>query len=186
MAPEVFPFRERLNRVMAAGLHSRHVSEHEERPPDKRLLAIVGRWQTSGYVIGEPDLPVVGVDNYEALPGGYFVVHYVDVIVGDRHVQAIEIIGELDTSSGGYLARSFDSDGNTELMLLTIDDNGVFHFTGGPDIAPAAQPTDAPIDRVRSTLTIAQDGQSMAALWERSDDGASWQTWMDISFTRAT
>lgn len=186
MAPEVFPFREGLNRVMAAGLHSRHVSEQEERPPDKRLHAIVGRWQTSGYVIGEPDLPVVGVDNYEALPGGYFVVHYVDVIVGDRHVQAIEIIGELDTSSGGFLARSFDSDGNTELMLLTIDDNGVFHFTGGPDIAPAAQPTDTPIDRVRSTLTIAQDGQSMTALWERSDDGASWQTWMDISFTRAT
>jgi hypothetical protein len=137
-----------------------------------------------GYVIGEPDLPVVGVDNYEALPGGYFVVHYVDVIVGDRHVQAIEIIGEPDRASGGFLAQSFDGDGNTELMLLTIDDDGVFHFTGGPQVAPAAQPTDASTDRVRSTLTIAQDGQSMTAQWERSDDGTNWQPWMDISFTR--
>jgi hypothetical protein len=160
------------------------VSEAETRIPDKRLQAIVGRWQTSGYVIGEPDLPVVGVDNYEALPGGYFVVHYVDVIVGDRHVQAIEIIGEQDTGSDGFLARSFDSDGNTELMLLTIDDEGVFHFTGGPDIAPAAQLTDIPTARVRSTLTIAQEGQSMTALWERSDDGIRWEPWMDISFTR--
>ena len=160
------------------------MSDQEARTPDKRLQAIVGRWQTSGYVIGEPDLPVVGVDNYEALPGGYFVVHYVDVIVGDRHVQAIEIIGEPDTASGGFLARSFDSDGNTELMLLTIDDDGVFHFTGGPQVAAAAQPTDASTDRVRSTLTIAQDGQSMTAQWERSDDGTSWQPWMDISFTR--
>jgi hypothetical protein len=162
------------------------VSDQEAGTPDKRLQAIVGRWQTSGYVIGEPDLPVVGIDNYEALPGGYFVVHYVDVIVGDRHVQAIEIIGEPDAASGGFLARSFDSDGNTELMLVTIDDDGVFHFIGGPDIAPAAQPTNAPTARVRSTLTIAQDGQSMTALWERSDDGTDWQPWMDISFTRTT
>ena len=161
------------------------MSDQEARTPDKRLQAIVGRWQTSGYVIGEPDLPVVGVDNYEALPGGYFVVHYVDVIVGERHVQAIEIIGEPDTASRGFLARSFDSDGNTELMLLTIDDNGVFHFTGGPEVAPAAQPADASTARVRSTLTVAQDGQSMTASWERSEDGASWQPWMDISFTRA-
>lgn len=160
------------------------MSDQEARTPDKRLQAIVGRWQTSGYVIGDPDLPVVGVDNYEALPGGYFVVHYVDVIVGDRHVQAIEIIGEPDRASGGFLARSFDGDGNTELMLLTIDDDGVFHFTGGPQVAPAAQPTDASTDRVRSTLTIAQDGQSMTAQWERSDDGTNWQPWMDISFTR--
>jgi hypothetical protein len=162
------------------------VSEHEERAPDKRLQAIVGRWQTSGYVIGEPDLPVIGVDNYEALPGGYFVVHHVDVIVGDRHVQAIEIIGEPDAASGGLLARSFDSDGNTELMMVTIDDDGVFQFTGGPQVAPAAQPTDVPTARVRSTLTIAQDGQSMTALWERSDDGTNWQPWMDISFTRTS
>jgi hypothetical protein len=162
------------------------MSEQEERAPDKRLEAIVGRWQTSGYVIGEPDLPVVGIDNYEALPGGYFVVHYVDVIVGDRHVQAIEIIGEPDPTSSGFLARSFDSDGNTELMLLTIDDAGVFHFTGGPQVASAAQPTDASTAGVRSTLTIAQDGQSMTAFWERSDDEATWQPWMDISFTRTT
>jgi hypothetical protein len=160
------------------------VSEDEARAPDKRLEAIVGRWQTSGYVIGEPDLPVVGVDNYEVLPGGFFVVHYVDVIVGDRHVQAIEIIGEPDTESDGFLARSFDSDGNTELMLVMIDDDGVFHFTGGPEVAPAAQPPDVPTARVRSTLTIAQDGQSMTALWELSDDGTNWQPWMDISFTR--
>jgi hypothetical protein len=111
-------------------------------------------------------------------------VHYVDVIVGDRHVQAIEIIGEPDRASGGFLARSFDGDGNTELMLLTIDDDGVFHFTGGPQVAPAAQPTDASTDRVRSKLTIAQNGQSMTAQWERSDDGTNWQPWMDISFTR--
>ena len=70
-------------------------------------------------------------------------------------------------------------------MRVTIDDDGVFHFTGGAEVASAAQPTDAPIVHVRSTLTIADDGQSMTALWERSEDGTDWQPWMDISFTRS-
>jgi hypothetical protein len=158
------------------------VSEYEGRKPDDRLHTIAGRWLTSGRVISEPEIPVAGTDTYEVLPGGYFLVHHVDVTVGEHPVRAIEIIGEPDAVSGGFLARSFDSDGNAELMRVTIDDNGVFHFTGGADVASAAQPTDAPTTRVRSTLTIADDGQSMTALWERSEDGTNWHRWMDISF----
>jgi hypothetical protein len=157
---------------------------HEGRTPDKRLHTIAGRWQTSGRVIGEPEIPVVGTDTYEVFPGGYFLVHQVDVTVGEHPVRAIEIIGEPDAVSGGFLSRSFDSDGNAELMRVTIDDNSVFHFTGGGEVATSAQPTDSPTAQVRSTLTIAEDGQSMAALWERSADGTNWQPWMDISFKR--
>jgi hypothetical protein len=136
-------------------------------------------------VIDEPAIPVAGTDTYDVLPGGYFLVHHVDVTVGEHPVRAIEIIGEPDAVSGGFLSRSFDSDGNAELMRVTIDDNGVFHFTGGAEVAPAAHPTDAPTAQVRSTLTIAEDGQSMTALWERSEDGTNWQPWMDISFARS-
>ena len=159
------------------------MSEDEGRKlPDSRLHTIAGRWHTSGHVIDEPAIPVAGTDTYEVLPGGYFLVHHVDVTVGDKPVRAIEIIGEPDAVSGGFLARSFDNDGNTELMHVTIDDH-VFHFTGRAEVASAAQ-TDASTARIRSTLTIAEDGQSMSALWERSEDGSNWQRWMDISFRR--
>jgi hypothetical protein len=161
------------------------VSDDEGRLPDRRLHAIAGRWETSGHVVGEPRIPVVGTDIYEVLAGGYFIVHHVDVTVGEQPVRAIEIIGESGAAGGGYLARSFDSEGNTELMRVTIDEDGVFHFAGGPDIALAAQPTDASTARVRSTLTIADDRRSMTALWERSEDGINWHRWMDISFTRS-
>jgi hypothetical protein len=146
------------------------------------LGAIAGRWRTSGHVIGEPSIPVVGTDIYELFPGGHFLVHHVDVTVGDQPVRAIEVIGEPD-GHGGYLTRSFDSDGNAELMHLTIDDDRVFRFAGGGDIAPAARPTGAPTARVRSTLTVADDRASMTARWERSDDGTTWHDWMDIHFT---
>jgi hypothetical protein len=111
-------------------------------------------------------------------------VHHVDVTVGEQPVRAIEVIGERDAASGAYLARSFDGDGNVDLMRLTIDESGAFRFVGGGDIASAAQPADEPTARVRSTLTVSDDGQSMHALWERSQDGSTWQPWMDIRFIR--
>jgi len=160
------------------------MSNPETSTPDQRLWSIAGRWRTSGHVIGDPTTPVVGTDIYELFPGGHFLVHDVDVTVGDQPVRAIEIIGEPD-GSGGYLARSFDRAGDAELMHLTIDDDGVFHFAGGGDVASAAQPTGVPTAWVRSTLTIAPDRQSMTALWERSDDGTTWQPWMDIAFQQA-
>lgn len=160
------------------------MSANADRTPDVRLHAIAGRWDTSGYVVGAPRVPIVGTDIYEVLAGGHFVVHRVDVTVGEQAVRAIEIIGERDRA-GGFLARSFDNHGNAELMHLTIDDGGVFHFGGGPEIAPAAKPSDAPPAYVRSTLTVAEGRGSMTALWERSADGSSWHPWMDVSFRRS-
>jgi hypothetical protein len=159
------------------------VSDTATRVPDPRLTAIAGHWRTSGHVIGDPRVPVVGTDIYEVFPGAYFLIHHVDVTVGGQSVRAIEIIGEPD-GEGGYLGRSYDSDGNAEVMHLRIDDDGVFHFAGGGEIAPTAQPHDAPTARVRSTLTVASDRASMTARWERSEDDLTWQPWMDIALTR--
>jgi hypothetical protein len=108
-----------------------------------------------------PQDPVTGTDTYNVLPGGYFLLHRLDVTVGEHPVRAVAIIGEPDVASGGFLARSFDTDGNGELMRVTIDDDGVFHFTGGAEAATAAQPTDTATAQVRFTLTIAEDGRAM-------------------------
>ena len=159
------------------------MSDAASRHPDPRLTAIAGQWRTSGQIIGDPQVPVAGTDIYEVFPGGYFLVHHVDVTVGGRSVRGIEIIGEPD-GRGGYLGRSYDSDGNAEVMHLRIDEDGVFHIAGGGEVAPAAQPHDIPTARVRSTLTVASDRKSMTARWERSEDGMSWEPWMDIAFTR--
>jgi hypothetical protein len=149
---------------------------------DPRLATIAGRWRTTGHVVGDPPIPVRGTDTYEMFVGGYFLVHHVDVMVGEKPVRAIEIIGEREGEA--FLARSFDSDGNVEVMRLTIDDAGVFHFSGGANVAPASQRGKAPTAGVRSTLTIGADRQTMSARWERSEDGATWLPWMDITFHR--
>lgn len=153
----------------------------------RRLGALVGRWRTDGHVIGDPPVPVTGTDTYEWLPGRHFLVHHVDVMVGDEHVQAIEIIGEHDPATDSFAARAYDHTGAATTMRASVDAGGVWTFVGGADVATAARTGAAvpPAGAVRSTLTVADDGHAMTALWERADDGATWEPWMDMRFTRA-
>lgn len=150
----------------------------------QQLWRIAGEWVTDGHVVGDPPVPVRGTDTYEVLEGGHFLVHHVDVTVGDHEVRAIEVIGEPAPDGNGFLARSFDDQGNAELMQVVVVDDGVLRFTGGPEVARAAQPPGATPARVHATLTVAPDGRSMTARWERSEDGHGWERWMDIGFTR--
>jgi len=150
----------------------------------RRLGALVGRWRSEGHVVGEPPVPIDGTDIYEFLPGEFFLVHHVDVTVGHQKVQAIEIIGEYDAATGAFTCRAYDNDGNVTIMRAHVDDDGIWTFTGGPDIAPAAQSDGGgTAGGVRSTLTI-RDANTMSAKWERTDDDAAWQPWMDMTFTR--
>jgi predicted enzyme related to lactoylglutathione lyase len=155
-------------------------------PASRRLGALVGHWRTDGHVVGDDPVPVTGTDTYEWLPGGHVLVHHVDVMVGDEHVQAIEIIGEHDPATDSFAARAYDHTGAVTTMRASVDAGGVWTFVGGADVAAAARTTAdvPPGGLVRSTLTIADDGRSMTALWERADDGITWQPWMDMRFTR--
>jgi hypothetical protein len=90
-------------------------------------------------VIGEAKVPIVGIDTYDLFPGGHFLVHHVDVTVDDDPVRAIEVIGERE-GNGGFLARSFDSEGNAELMHLTIDNDRCSTSPAAPTSRPPRNP----------------------------------------------
>jgi Protein of unknown function (DUF1579) len=154
-------------------------------PQIRRLGALVGRWRSEGHVVADPPVPISGTDVYEWLPGGFFLVHHVDVVIGDQPVQAIELLGEYDPATDSFTGRAYDNQGNVTVMRATVDEHGVWRFTGGGDVAPAARPASAGAGgAVRSTLTVSPDGRSMMARWERSDDGAGWRPWMNMTFTR--
>jgi uncharacterized protein DUF1579 len=154
-------------------------------PQTQRLGALVGRWRSQGHIVGDPSVPITGTDSYQWLPGGFFLVHHVDVLIGQQPVQALELIGEYDPASDSFTARAYDNLGNITIMGARVDEQGVWRFTGGADVAPVAQPAAADTGgAVRSTLTVSPDRSDMTARWERSDDGVSWQPWMDMTFTR--
>jgi hypothetical protein len=145
----------------------------------------VGRWRSEGHIVGDQPVPITGTDTYQWLPGSFFLVHHVDVVIGDQQVQAIELLGEHDPASDAFTARAYNNLGNVTVMQARVDEQGVWRFTGGGDVAPVARPASAEASgAVRSTLTISPDRAGMTARWERSDDGASWKPWMDMTFTR--
>ena len=181
----MLPLRDSGRRVFNVSDMADQRSSPASGPEIARLGALVGRWRSEGHVVGSPPEPITGTDTYEWLPGGFFIVHHVDVRVGRHTVQAIEIIGERDPATDAFIARAYDNEGNVTIMRATVDAEDVWTFTGGGDIAPAAQPVSAEATVVvRSTLTVSADGQRMSARWERSDDGSVWEPWMDMTFTR--
>jgi hypothetical protein len=149
------------------------------------LDALVGRWRTDGHVVDQPGVRIAGTDTYRWLHGGKVLVHDVDVMVGDRPVRALELIGEHDDATGTWTARAFDDAGQVTTMRAAVDGRGVWVFTGGAEVASAApRPGSGGYGAVRATLTVAGDGTRMHAAWEVSDDGAVWRSWMDVGFVR--
>lgn len=132
----------------------------------ERLDALVGSWRSAGETVDDPVVRIEGSDVYEWLPGRHFLVHHVDVTLDGRRYQALEVFG---AEADAVVARSYDSDGETGVMTVALDD-GAVTLTG-------------PSSRAR--LVVAADGGSMAARWDRLDDGR-WRHWMDMRFTRET
>ena len=131
-------------------------------PDIAAMRPLIGAWMSSGRTVDGVD--VEGSDVYEWLPGGRFVVHRVDVRMGDEQVDVLEVIGEADADA--LLMRSFDGHGGTAVMRATVDAVGVWTFAG---------PTE------RATLVVAPS--TMSATWERDVDG-TWEHWMDMEFRR--
>ncbi|MEU4703759.1 DUF1579 family protein [Nonomuraea dietziae] len=140
---------------------------------DRRPLdALAGHWRSRGQTVAtasEPAIDVAGTDTYTWLAGGHFLIHRVDVRMGEERVEVIEMIGPYDEASRTCPMRSFDSHGGFVTMLARVDDGGVWTFEGETE---------------RATLTIAEDGGAMAAAWERRGEDATWRHWMDMAFTR--
>jgi hypothetical protein len=136
----------------------------------RALEPIVGKWRTSGRVYdadGTEVMEIEGTDEYEWMPGGHWVIHRVDVMMGDNHTRALELIGDPSADST-FVMRAFDASGAFDTMMLSVHDR-TFHTRG---------------DGVRNTLTVANDGASMAAVWEQQSDDKSWFHWMTIDFDR--
>lgn len=140
-------------------------------PELERLAPFVGRWETRGEVLASPSAPAMafaGTDTYEWLPGGFFLLHRVDVQMGEERVQALEVIG-WNADRGAYVARSFDHRGGEEVMHATLLD-GAWTFTG---------------DASRFTGRFDERGTTLSGRWERRA-GEQWLPWMEVRLRKAS
>jgi hypothetical protein len=136
------------------------------------LAPIIGRWRSSGTVLdneGNAVARIAGTDVYTWLPGGHWVVHEVDVMMGDQPTRALELIGGRDEGTGGWQMHAFDTADAPGRMVLTSPEPGLLLLQG---------------DGVRSWLQPQAGPTHMTTRWEREQDG-EWVAWMDMRFDRS-
>lgn len=137
-------------------------------PAHAALAPFVGRWRTRGRVLADdgPSAEIVGTDTYAWLPGGFFLLHRVDVRMGGERVEVLEVIG-WDMERGEYFMHAYDSLGNAGQMHAHAVD-GTWTFQGETE---------------RFTGAFGDGGTTLSGRWERLD-GGEWVPWMDIHLTK--
>ena len=100
------------------------------------------------------------------MPGGFFLLHRVDVRIGGEPVEGTEVIG-WDAAAGAYFFHAEDGGGTTGVMQGRMRD-GVWTLTGESE---------------RFTGGFDDGGRTLSGLWERRE-GAEWLPWMEVRLTK--
>ncbi|NEK57632.1 hypothetical protein GCU56_07080 [Geodermatophilus sabuli] len=136
------------------------------------LAPVIGRWRSSGTVhdgTGAVTGRLAGSDTYRWLPGGAWIAHEVDVVVGDEHVVVHEVIGGRDAATGGWQMHAFDASDSPGVMSLVPQEDGLLLLRG---------------EGVRSWFDVRAGDGLMTTRWERELSPGRWVTWMDMRFER--
>jgi len=153
------------------GVSTGRVSADISRAPElDRLDVFIGRWITEGQTAPSPDAPpvqIVASDVYQWVPGNHFIMHPAYGRIGDVGVGGIEIIG-FDPDTGQYRTWFFDSQGNTSTQTLTYRD-GVWTWQG---------------DHARCHGEFTDEGRTLIARHERTDDGEHWVPSMTVTIRK--
>jgi len=137
----------------------------------KKLSFLIGKWHTEGEILqgaANSSKEIRGMDTYEWISAGFFILHRVDVFMRNERTEAIEIIG-YDENRKSYFMRSFDSHGESLTMYAELIKPGVLKFGD---------------DKMRANLTVNKNGNSMLAKWELSENGKTWKPWMVIKLKK--
>ena len=135
-----------------------------------RLLDIfIGIWHTTGSMKTNDDgddIPIVGTDSYEWFPGGFFLIHKANVLIGTERKQSMEIIS-FDAAANRYPMHFFDNQGESGTMYAS-EHHGIWTFIS---------------DNLRFTGAFSEDAKTLSGIWEQNLND-SWAFLMDIKLER--
>jgi hypothetical protein len=137
----------------------------------KKLNFLIGKWHTEGEILqgaAGTSKQIRGMDSYEWVAGGAFILHRVDVFMGSKRTEVVEIIG-YDEKRRSYVMISFDDQGASVTMYAVLQKSGVLKLGD---------------TKMRALLTANKAGSSMSAKWELSENGKLWKPWMIIKLDK--
>lgn len=148
-------------------------------PEHRRLDVFVGTWNLAGHQLEGPFGPAMkikAVSTFEWLPGAFFLIHRFEGRMNEAEIACVEIIG-YDPSNQSYPTPAFYNDGNAIEWQLRERD-GTWIRSGEAPMADTSV-------KVRCTMEFSNAGNTMTGTWEHSSDGSTWQTFWDVTATRA-
>lgn len=86
---------------------------------------LIGKWKTEGRILatdGNPEMKITGIDTYELILGGFFILHKADVLMGNEKSETFEIIG-LDESGHQATLEHYNNQGASGKMTGTLKNN---------------------------------------------------------------
>lgn len=90
---------------------------------ESKFVRLVGTWKTTGEVKSEQGiLKLTGMDSYELILEGHFILHKADVMIGDDKSETFEIIG-LENLSDKAKMQYFNTKGEEGIMWGSILNN---------------------------------------------------------------
>lgn len=134
------------------------------------LESFIGKWKTTGKMYAtrdDPEMVITGTDTYSWLPGKYFLIHKVDVVIGDHKNKALEIIG-YDARSKTYAMHSYNNVGETSRMNATYSKHG-WKFEG---------------NGIRFRGDFNAKKNMISGIWEKGGKSGNWKTFMDVKLER--
>ncbi|MDQ0967002.1 hypothetical protein QFZ20_002405 [Flavobacterium sp. W4I14] len=126
------------------------------------LNPYIGKWKTEGLT-KSGDI-ITGTDTYEWVDGGFFLMHQVDIMFGDKKIRSLEIT-HYDDIEDVFRSQSFDNEGNISISTLKIYDDIILIF--------------ADTERFKGNFKA----HTIEGTWEQFD-GKNWVQWMDIRLTK--
>ena len=138
----------------------------------RALGVLAGKWITQGTIRATGDAApseMRAIDRYEWLPGGFFMLHKVDALIGGTVSQSIEVIG-YDAKQACYVTRSYDDQGKSDGFTARL--NGRAWLVDGEKV------------RFRGAFDVG--GSALAGIWEQRSGHGRWSPWMDIELRKVT
>ena len=136
------------------------------------LSVFAGKWITQGTIRATKDAAASemrAIDQYEWLPGGFFMLHTVDAVIAGSPSQSIEVIG-YDAEQACYVTRSYDDLGTSDGFTARLK----------------GQAWSIDGEKVRFSGGFKADGAVLTGIWEQRSGQGRWSPWMDIELRKVT
>ena len=137
----------------------------------ERLDVLVGRWGMTAQPPGGPPWPGEASVTFEWLEGRTFLIQRWTIEMPEAP-DGIAIIGAGD-EPGAFRQHYFDSRGVHRTYEMTLED-GIWRLW---------RDTTDPFPQ-RFTGRFGDDGDLIAARWEKAEDDSTWKTDFDVTYTR--